>query len=240
VLFRSYTPFGLATPNGNPSGLGTFTLNDRFPGQQYDAESGLHLNYYRTYDPSTGRYLEADPIAASEAELVLSPSSGLLAHGVDANLYLYAGGSPVDAIDPTGLYYCVYSIGLHTMTCVPNNSDNQEVFSDSSFLSGSNYRNPDCSDCMNNENRTNVPNAGPIPPGFYTIGAQLSHSTRRRLTPDPRYQYDSSRFGFQTHFCPNPRKCSEGCIATPNMAVLNRLNDLLSLEEGDNQLTVLP
>jgi hypothetical protein len=48
---------------------------------------GGHSNYFRTYDPSTGRYLEADPL------------------GVNAgvNLYLYANGRPTVAIDPTGL-----------------------------------------------------------------------------------------------------------------------------------------
>ncbi|MDF5946520.1 RHS repeat-associated core domain-containing protein [Pseudomonas aeruginosa] len=36
----------------------------RFPGQFYDAESGLHYNYFRDYDPETGRYVESDPIGA--------------------------------------------------------------------------------------------------------------------------------------------------------------------------------
>jgi RHS repeat-associated protein len=34
----------------------------RFPGQQYDAESGLHYNYLRDYEPDTGRYVESDPL----------------------------------------------------------------------------------------------------------------------------------------------------------------------------------
>jgi RHS repeat-associated protein len=33
-----------------------------FLGQWYDAESGLHYNYFRYYDPETGRYLSPDPI----------------------------------------------------------------------------------------------------------------------------------------------------------------------------------
>ncbi|MFD9030173.1 putative T7SS-secreted protein [Streptomyces sp. NPDC059567] len=39
----------------------------RFPGQYYDAESGLHHNYFRTYDPETGRYLSPDPLGLAAA-----------------------------------------------------------------------------------------------------------------------------------------------------------------------------
>lgn len=30
--------------------------------QYYDKETGLHYNYYRDYDPASGRYVESDPI----------------------------------------------------------------------------------------------------------------------------------------------------------------------------------
>ncbi|WP_408608376.1 RHS repeat-associated core domain-containing protein [Desulfogranum mediterraneum] len=36
--------------------------NLRFPGQNYDFKTGLHYNWHRYYDPSTGRYISADPI----------------------------------------------------------------------------------------------------------------------------------------------------------------------------------
>jgi RHS repeat-associated protein len=53
-----YWPFGDARYV-----TGTATNNLRFPGQYYLAESGLHYNWHRHYDPTVGRYMEPDPIA---------------------------------------------------------------------------------------------------------------------------------------------------------------------------------
>lgn len=70
---------------GEPSG--PLTLNLRFPGQYYDAETGLHYNYFRDYDPQTGRYVESDPIGLR---------GGL-------NTFGYAMANPLKLIDPKGL-----------------------------------------------------------------------------------------------------------------------------------------
>lgn len=78
-----YEPFGKANVLTS-----TFTNNFRFPGQFLDGATGLHYNYHRYYDPTIGRYLTADPIG--------------LAGGV--NLYSYAKSSPVNFIDPYGLW----------------------------------------------------------------------------------------------------------------------------------------
>jgi RHS repeat-associated protein len=80
-------PFGANVPNQNPSGLGTFTFNLRFPGQYFDSETNNHYNYYRDYSPEIGRYIESDPI-------------GLLA-GI--NTYAYVLNNPLSFIDPLGL-----------------------------------------------------------------------------------------------------------------------------------------
>ncbi|MCS0583367.1 DUF6531 domain-containing protein [Massilia pinisoli] len=81
-------PFGLLPPDENPSGLGTFIYNLRFPGQVFDKETNNHYNYFRDYDPQTGRYVQSDPIG--------------LAAGI--NTYIYVGGDPLSVIDPYGLW----------------------------------------------------------------------------------------------------------------------------------------
>jgi RHS repeat-associated protein len=41
--------------------VGPASNNLRFPGQYFLLESGLHYNWYRHYDPTLGRYVQADP-----------------------------------------------------------------------------------------------------------------------------------------------------------------------------------
>lgn len=61
-----------------------------FPGQIAMSEAGLYYNYFRDYDPATGRYVESDPIG--------------LKGGI--NTYAYVKNRPVLSIDPLGLADC--------------------------------------------------------------------------------------------------------------------------------------
>ena len=80
VWEASYTPFGeVETTTGTPIAL-------RFAGQWFQAESGLHQNWMRDYDPTTGRYIQADPLGLVDG----------------ASVYGYAQQSPLMYIDPRG------------------------------------------------------------------------------------------------------------------------------------------
>jgi len=80
--------FGNTPPDEDPDGDGTnFTLDMRFPGQRYDSASGLYYNYFRDYEPGTGRYTQSDPIGLA---------GGLTTYG-------YGEGNPLLFTDPRGL-----------------------------------------------------------------------------------------------------------------------------------------
>ena len=83
VWQASYTPFGEASIS-----QASITLNLRFPGHYYDAETQTHYNYFRDYDPATGRYLTADPLG--------------IAGGI--NTYAYANADPIANTDVFGLF----------------------------------------------------------------------------------------------------------------------------------------
>jgi RHS repeat-associated protein len=56
-------PFGGNPANEDPDANSVaFDLPLRLPGQRYDAETGLHYNYFRDYDPSLGIYKQSDLI----------------------------------------------------------------------------------------------------------------------------------------------------------------------------------
>ena len=79
--------FGASAPDQNPSGQGAFVFNQRFPGQVFDAETGLFQNWNREYNARQGRYVESDPIG--------------LAGGI--NTFAYVEGNPLSMTDPLGL-----------------------------------------------------------------------------------------------------------------------------------------
>jgi RHS repeat-associated protein len=69
---------------------GTTPNNYLYRGEQYDSDLGLYYLRARYYNPSTGRFLSRDPEDGTPTD----PQS--------LHKYLYAGGDPVNRIDPRG------------------------------------------------------------------------------------------------------------------------------------------
>jgi RHS repeat-associated protein len=86
---NSNNGFGTDPADEDPDGNGTqVRFNLRFTGQQFDRETSLHYNYFRDYEPGTGRYVERDPIG-----LVSGTAT-----------YSYVSSDPIKRFDPIGLY----------------------------------------------------------------------------------------------------------------------------------------
>ncbi|MBB6241257.1 RHS repeat-associated core domain-containing protein [Rhodanobacter sp. MP1X3] len=79
-------PFG----EQQPSSAG-YTLNLRYPGQWYDAETGTADNGYRTFESYLGRYAQTDPAGFN---------GGI-------STFAYVGSNPLDGIDPLGLQFVI-------------------------------------------------------------------------------------------------------------------------------------
>lgn len=78
----TYDPYGTLAAR-----TGTQTTPLGFAGQYTDAESGLQYLRARYYDPATGQFLTRDPLTAASGQP-----------------YGYAGGNPLAATDPSGLF----------------------------------------------------------------------------------------------------------------------------------------
>lgn len=79
--------FGVGEPENDPSSIGAVRYGARFPGQTAGSSLGLLYNVFRSYDPTTGRYSQTDPLGQAS----------------DLNPYVYAASDPVSNVDPLGL-----------------------------------------------------------------------------------------------------------------------------------------
>jgi type VI secretion system secreted protein VgrG len=77
--------------------------NLRFPGQYYDSETDMNYNYFRDYNPSTGRYAQYDPVGFASGP----------------NPFLYSEASPNRFIDSLGLNTIAIGTGIGSMAGPP-------------------------------------------------------------------------------------------------------------------------
>ena len=73
--------------------VGTTPNNYLYRGEQYDSDLGLYYLRARYYNPATGRFPSRDPE---------DPDMGDPTDPKTLHKYLYAGGEPINAVDPTG------------------------------------------------------------------------------------------------------------------------------------------
>jgi RHS repeat-associated protein len=104
VWWGEYEPFGKVNITTEQ-----VTNNLRFPGQYFDAETELHYNYFRDYDPRIGRYVESDPIGLD---------GGL-------NTYGYTQNNPINFSDPQGLKRVPCPEGMPKSAVCDDGKDNQ-------------------------------------------------------------------------------------------------------------------
>jgi RHS repeat-associated protein len=123
-------------------------VNVGFPGQYFDAESGLYYNWNRYYDPSVGRYTQSDPIG--------------LAGGI--NTYAYVGGNPLSYVDPNGLDRWGGATGGPGLIVAGRGSLNLYSSSGNSVLGSYGYTSG-----RGGVTDPSVRNFGPTPPGNYTL-----------------------------------------------------------------------
>ena len=69
---------------------GTTPNNYLYRGEQYDSDLGLYYLRARYYNPNTGRFMSRDP------------EEGTSTNPASLHKYLYAGGDPVNGMDPYG------------------------------------------------------------------------------------------------------------------------------------------
>lgn len=114
VWSADYKPFGESTVT-----VSTITNNLRFPGQYFDAETGLNYNYYRDYNASLDRFIQADPAGLTSS---------------DRTLYVYARSNPLVYIDPRGLK-CKLVSSVFIAKAVVSISGPMTQYSDWQFVS---------------------------------------------------------------------------------------------------------
>ncbi|WP_413937141.1 RHS repeat-associated core domain-containing protein, partial [Nitrospira sp. BLG_1] len=90
---------------------GTVDQPYTYTGREFDAESGLYYYRARNYDPTTGRFLQQDPIGGLN----------------NPNLYSYVRNAPTNLIDPLGLIESTVDAAIRNAISRGNARELQEL-----------------------------------------------------------------------------------------------------------------
>ena len=91
VVSYTYDPWGKLLSVTDTSGTNIGTLNPlRYRGYYYDTETGFYFLQSRYYDPTVGRFINADGYVSTGRSIS------------DYNMFAYCGNDPVNMSDPTG------------------------------------------------------------------------------------------------------------------------------------------
>jgi RHS repeat-associated protein len=107
ALHRGFSRCKSNTALGLRAGCAENRVGSFYRGEQYDSDLGLYYLRARYYNPATGRFLSRDPLDGN----AIDPQS--------LHKYLYAGGDPVNRLDPSGRAASIETIFTTTVIATP-------------------------------------------------------------------------------------------------------------------------
>jgi RHS repeat-associated protein len=227
VWKADYKPFG-----EEQSITGSVENNEKFVGKEKDKETGLYYFGARYMDAGIGRFVSVDPVGPVD-EHTGKVNERLLLNPQRINMYAYAGNNPYRFIDYLGLYW-EYSQGSGQLTHVDDQTGDRKLVDVGYSGHGEGLNNPE---------KQNEKDIGPIPQGKYNIEPQQTNVTNEgkklpgsmRLTPEPETD-TFNRGGFIIHGDNKARdkSASHGC------PVFDRPTRDQIGKSGDDKLEVVP
>ena len=200
------------SPFGEPDT--TTGVRFRYTGQQLIGQLGLYYYKARFYSPTLGRFLQTDPIGYMD----------------DIHLYAYVQNNPINRIDPTGLDWLYQQSTGQLSYQPPDSAGGGPPQPIATGYSGNGLG-------LNNPDRQNERDVGPIPRGTYSIGQQYNNPRTGPATMnlDPTLGTDTlGRNAFRIHGdnSRGDQSASHGCIVLPRN-IRDQINN-----SGDTALRV--